>query len=79
MIDAKRYVWSKQEGLAKIIKKDDANFIQFKLFDVHRGTEIEPEFQQIDVDAMIERRDILQQEVDGINMILQDMKDLENG
>ena len=74
MIDAKRYAWSKADGLAKIIQKDQADFIEFKLFDVHTGKPIEPELQQIDVQAMIERRDILQQEIDGINMILEDLK-----
>ena len=76
MIDAKRYVWSKKQDLAKVIIKEKQSFVQFKLFDVHTGKEIEPELQQIDTQIMMERRAILQQEIEGIDMILQDLDDI---
>lgn len=79
MVDARRYIWSKEKGLTNIVEKEGRVYVSFKLFDVHDGSEIEPELQEINEEELLERKRVLQEHMDGIDMIIVDKNNFKQG
>jgi hypothetical protein len=78
MIDGKRYLSSKPKGLGIIIEKDNVFYIRYKRFDVRDGSEAEPEYQEINIKDILDRKDLLEQELNGINEVFLDLEILKN-
>jgi hypothetical protein len=78
MIDAKRYPKAKPKGLVSIVERDNVFFICYKRFDVRDGSEVESEFQQINIDEITERKKLLEEELNGINEVFSDLETLKN-
>ena len=72
MIDAKRYLRLKDQGLTKI----NGEFLEFSRFDIETGKLSDPEQQKINIDEINTRKEELQKELDGINYFLKAIHDL---
>ena len=74
MIDAKRYLDSKPNGLVAIVAgENNEAYLRYKRFDVRDGSESEPEFQKIDIPEILERKNLLEKELKGIYELFNDL------
>jgi len=78
MIDAKRYPKAKLKGLVSLIEKDGIHFICYKRFDVRDGSEAESEYQEINVEEILERKNLIEEELSGINELFADLDKFKN-
>ena len=78
MVDAKRYLRLKEQGVTNVVKTSTGFSLTFKRFNVENGAELElPEIQAFDVKDLHMRKLEIQEELDGLNLILSECEKLK--
>ena len=72
-VDAKRYLRLKPSGVVDIVKGEDGLSLRFKRFEPETGQELNvPELQPFVVEDLYKKRNELQRELDGVNLIIEE-------
>lgn len=74
MVDLKRYLKLRDKGLTDVVMKDNIPYLQFKRFSVEDGQPIEPEEQMISIDEISKRKDEINKELKGADLLLQELQ-----